>query len=196
MRDNVIPLMVYASVMTITPGPNNVLLLASGLAFGFRRTGWHIAGILVGLFLMIALVGAGLGAAFARFPESQVFLKLAGSAYMVWLADKIWLAAGTDAVNLARPIRFGEAVVFQFLNPKVWLMGMTVISAFVPSGGNHALRVALLGALYCATAFPCICVWVLGGDALRRWIHDPVARKWVNRIMALMALATVLLFWI
>lgn len=191
-----LPLMTLAFVLTITPGPNNVLLLASGLAFGFRRTGRQMAGIVTGVFLQIVLVGAGLGALFARFPHSQLLLKCAGSLYMAWLAAKLWRAGRAEAVTLARPIGFREATAFQFLNPKVWLMATTVVSAFVPPGGHYAARLASVGLLYCATAFPCICVWAACGEALRRWVQDPVALRRLNRAMAVLALATVLLFWL
>lgn len=192
----VLPLVVYACVMTITPGPNNVLLLASGLAFGMRGTARQMAGILAGLFLQIVLVAAGLGAVFARFPESQVVMKAAGSLYMVWLASKLWRAGRAESVSIARPIRFGEAAVFQFLNPKVWLMATTVASAFIPPGGNYPARITSAAVLYCAAALPCICVWAGCGEVMRRWVQDAAALRRLNRAMAVMALATVVLFWV
>jgi threonine/homoserine/homoserine lactone efflux protein len=88
----------YALVMTITPGPNNVLLLASGLTFGLRRTGGHLAGVLAGTGLMICLVGAGLGALFVTVPASQTVLKFAGSVYMLWLAYQLWNAGELKTV--------------------------------------------------------------------------------------------------
>jgi threonine/homoserine/homoserine lactone efflux protein len=188
--------MVFAFVMTITPGPNNVLLLASGLAFGVRRTGWHMAGILVGVLLLIGLVGSGLGVLFAREPNAQIALMIAGSLYMLWLAGKLWRAGELQAATVVRPIRFHEAAMFQLLNPKTWLMATTVISVFVPPGEHYAERVVAAGLLFNAVALPCISLWAASGEALRRWIQSPVALQRINRAMAVLAAATVFLFWI
>jgi threonine/homoserine/homoserine lactone efflux protein len=185
----------YAFVMTITPGPNNVLLLASGLAFGLRRTCGHLAGVLAGTGLMICLVGAGLGALFVTVPASQTVLKFAGSVYMLWLAYQLWNAAALKTVSARRPIRFFEAAVFQIVNPKVWIMATTVIAAFVPAGEHFAERVVATASVFITVAVPCITLWAGSGSLLRTWIHDPVALRRINRIMAGLAAATLGLFW-
>lgn len=185
----------YAFVMTITPGPNNVLLLASGLTFGLRRTGWHLAGVLAGTWLMICLVGAGLGALFVTVPTAQTVTKLAGSVYMLWLARQLWNTAALKAVSAGRPIRFHEAAVFQIVNPKVWLMATTVIAAFVPTGEHYAQRVVAAGLVFIAVAVPCISLWAASGSLLRTWIQNPVVLGRINRVMAVLAAATVALFW-
>lgn len=189
------PLAAYACVMTITPGPNNLLLLASGLAFGVRRTGGHLAGVLLGTGLMICLGGAGLGALFAMVPAAQTALKLAGSVYMLWLARQLWNASGLSDVNAQRPIRFHEAAIFQIVNPKVWVMATTVIAAFVPTGDQYAQRVFTAALLFMAVAVPCVSLWVAGGSLMRTWIHHPGTLQRINRVMALLAAATVVLFW-
>lgn len=194
--DVMLALMFFAFVMTITPGPNNVLLLASGLAFGVRRTGWHMAGILAGVLLQIAVVGAGLGMLFAREPRAQTALMIAGSLYMLWLARRLWLASSLQGGNAARPIRFHEAALFQFLNPKTWLMATTVVAVFVPPGDHYAQRVAVAGMLFNLVALPCIALWAVSGEALGRWIHDPVALQRINRLMAVLTMATVIMFWV
>ncbi|QXP92218.1 LysE family translocator [Methylococcus capsulatus] len=186
----------YAFVMTITPGPNNVLLLSSGLAFGLRRTGWHVAGVLAGTWLMICLVGAGLGALFVTVPSAQTVLKLAGSGYMLWLARQLWNADALLAANAQRPIRFLEAAVFQIVNPKVWMMATTVIAAFVPGGDQYAQRVVTAALLFIAVAVPCITLWAASGSLIRSWIHNPVTLRRINRLMALLAATTVVLFWL
>ncbi|MEK8089273.1 LysE family translocator [Thermithiobacillus plumbiphilus] len=194
--DMLLSLAAYAFVMTITPGPNNVLLLASGLAFGVRRTGWHLAGVLAGTWLMICLVGAGLGALFVTVPAAQTVLKLAGSGYMLWLAHQLWNAGALSAVDAQRPIRFFDAAVFQIVNPKVWVMATTVIAAFVPAGDQYVQRVVIAGLLFIAVAVPCITLWAAGGSLIRTWIHNPVTLRRINRVMALLAAATVVLFWL
>lgn len=193
--DTMVALAAYAFVMTITPGPNNVLLLASGLAFGLRRTGWHLAGVLAGTWLMICLVGAGLGALFVTAPAAQTVLKLAGSGYMLWLARQLWNANALPTVNAQRPIRFHEAAMFQIANPKVWLMALSVIAAFVPAGEHYAQRVVTTALLFIAVAVPCITLWAASGSLIRSWIHNPVTLQRINRVMALLAAATVVLFW-
>lgn len=194
--DLILALALFAFLMTITPGPNNVLLLASGLSFGIKRTGWQISGILTGVMLQICLVGAGLGVVFAQEPRLQTALTLAGSLYMFWLAKKLWQAGKLQTAPVARPIRFYEAVIFQFLNPKTWLMAVTVISVFVPAGENYAMRVAGAGLIFNLVALPCICLWAVSGEMLRRWIENPLALQRVNRTMAVLACAMVLFFWI
>lgn len=194
--DTLFALAAYAFVMTITPGPNNVFLLASGLAFGLRRTGWHLAGVLAGTWLMICLVGAGLGALFVTAPAAQTGMKLVGSGYMLWLARQLWNADALPTVNAQRPIRFFDAAVFQIVNPKVWLMATTVIAAFVPSGDHYAQRVVVSGLLFIAVAIPCITLWAASGSLIRSWINNPVTLQRINRVMALLAAATVVLFWL
>ena len=185
----------YAFVMTITPGPNNVLLLASGLAFGLGRTGWHLAGVLVGTWLMICLVGGGLGALFVAFPTTQTVLKLAGSVYMLWLARKLWHADALPTATTQRPIRFFDAAMFQMVNPKVWLMATTVIAAFVPAGDQYAQHVVMAALLFIAVGAPCITLWAASGSLIRRLINNPATLRRINRVMAVLAAATVLLFW-
>ena len=186
----------YAFVMAITPGPNNVLLLASGLTFGLHRTIWHLAGILIGMVMQIVLVGAGLGVLFAREPVVQVVLKLTGSVYMLWLTRQLWRAGALQSVASTRPIRFHEAATFQFVNPKAWLMATTVIAAFVPPGEHYAERVVMTGFVFAAVALPCISLWAASGGVLRVWVQDPATLQRINRALAVLAATTVILFWV
>ncbi|HES76492.1 MAG TPA: LysE family translocator [bacterium] len=194
--DTLLALTAYAFVMTITPGPNNVLLLSSGLNFGLRRTGWHLAGILCGTLLMIGGVGAGLSPLFEQASGLQTFLKLAGSVYMLWLARQLWQVDTLHAAEVARPIRFGEAALFQAINPKVWLMAITVNAAFVPPGEHYAEHLAIAALIFAVTAIPCITLWAASGAALRVWIENPLALRRINRLMAILAATTVVLFWL
>ena len=193
--DSFLTLMAYAFVMTITPGPNNVLLLSSGLNFGLRRTGGHLAGIFCGTLLMIGIVGAGLGVLFEQLPVLQTVLKWVGSLYMLWLARQLWNVDALNAAEVLRPVRFVEAVLFQAINPKVWLMAITVNAAFVPAGGDYVKNVAIAALVFCVTAIPCITLWAASGAGLRAWVENPLALRRINRFMALLAAATVLLFW-
>lgn len=189
-------LMTYSIVMTVTPGPNNLLLLTSGLNFGLRRTGWHMAGILSGVLLQICVTGAGLGALFALVPEVQTLLKLAGSAYMLWLARRLWHTDSLQTAAATRPIGFSEALAFQFVNPKAWVMATTVIAAFVPAGHEYGLRVVLAGVIFVTVGLPCISVWAASGVGLRAFIQAPAALRRINRGMASLSVLTGILFWL
>ncbi|MDX9742025.1 MAG: LysE family translocator [Gammaproteobacteria bacterium] len=189
-------LALYSMVMTLTPGPNNLLLLSSGLSFGLSRTGRHMAGILSGVMLQICLVGAGLGALFARFPELQTVLKVAGTIYMLWLAHRLWSASAIRSVESARPIGFFEAMTFQFVNPKTWVMATTVIAAFVPAGDDYAGRVVVAGLVFTVAALPGISIWAASGAWLRSLVHDAVSRQRLNRVMATLSALTAILFWV
>ncbi len=189
-------LMTYTVVMTITPGPNNLLLLSSGLNFGLRRTGWHMAGILSGVLLQIFITGAGLGALFVLMPELQTLLKVAGSLYMVWLARRLWLMEALQATSVTRSIGFGEAMAFQFVNPKTWIMATTVIAVFVPAGDNYSERVVMAGLVFIGVALPCISVWAASGAGLRACIQETVTLRRINWSLALLSAVTAFLFWV
>lgn len=196
MIDTLWALMAYTVVMTITPGPNNLLLLSSGLNFGLYRTAFHMAGILSGVLLQICITGAGLGTLFALVPEIQTLLKLAGSIYMLWLAQRLWHLSDPPVATAERPIGFGEALVFQFINPKAWVMATTVIAAFAPAGDEYAERVVTAGLIFIGVALPCITVWAASGAFLRSRIQSPIALRRINRGMAILSALTAFLFWI
>lgn len=186
----------YAAFMTLTPGPNNLLLMASGLTFGVAPTVRHLSGILCGVLLQICVTGAGLGAIFSQWPLLQGGLKLAGTLYMLWLAQRLWLASERTEMSAVRPIGFAEAMLFQFVNPKTWVMATTVIAAFVPVGEGYPLRVVTAGLIFTLVALPCILVWVIGGAWLRMAVDDPRARRQINGVMAVLAACTPVLFWL
>lgn len=189
-------LVVYAVVMAITPGPNNLLLLSSGLIFGLRRTTGHLTGILAGVWLQICLTGLGLGLLFSRFPALQLALKMLGTLYMLWLAWRLWRAAAAQAKSSARPIGFFAALGFQFVNPKAWLMATTVIAVFVPSGAVYAERLAITALIFIVVALPCITLWAASGAWLRGLLQQTLWRQTINRGLALLSAMTALLFWL
>lgn len=189
-------LALYAFVMSITPGPNNLMLTTSGLVFGLKRTWPHLLGIPVGVALQLAAVGAGLGAVFAVEPAIQVALKLAGTVYLTWLAYKLWRAAEMREADIAKPITFLQAAAFQFANPKAWLIAVTVIAAFVAPGDGYAMRLALVCGMFAAVGTPCMLVWAAFGAGLRRFLEEPAKLLLVNRTMAALAAVTAGLFWL
>jgi threonine/homoserine/homoserine lactone efflux protein len=114
---------------------------------------------------------------------------------MLWLTYQLWNAGELKTVSVRRPIRFFEAAVFQIVNPKVWLIASTMIAAFVPTGEHYAERVVATALVFITVAVPCISLWAASGSLLRAWIHNPIALRRINRVIAGLAAATVLLFW-
>jgi threonine/homoserine/homoserine lactone efflux protein len=182
---------VFAVVMFITPGPNNIMLLSSGLTYGFRPTLPHIAGITVGFAFMVAVVGLGLGTVFIAYPVLQTILKYAGAAYLIYLAAAIAMSGpptpGQD--NRRGPMTFWGAAMFQWINAKGWVMVIGTITAYAAIAAfpyNIVIQVALylaLGALSCT-------VWAMFGSSLRPILTAPRAIRAFNVVMAVLLLAS------
>ena len=182
---------VFAIVMFFTPGPNNIMLLTSGLNFGFRRTLPHLAGVVFGFAFMIAVSGLGLGAVFTAYPLLQTILKYAGAAYLVYLAVAIALSGPPTPgeAERRRPMTFFGAALFQWINVKGWVMVIGTITAYAAIASypwNILLQVALsllIGWVSCAA-------WVLCGTSLQSLVKSPVVVRTFNIVMALLLLAS------
>ena len=187
-------LAMFAFVSSITPGPNNAMLLASGANFGFRASLPHAAGVLFGFLGLVAICGLGLGGVFRTYPVLHLALKWGGAAYLLYLALKIARsrAIGTGAVG-ARPMTFLQAVAFQFVNPKGWAMALGTVATYLPSGFSLidlAIAVLIFGALN----GPSILTWMGAGVGLRRVLERPSVLRAFNIGMgALLALSVVLI---
>jgi len=189
-------LLIFTFVMTVTPGPNTMMLLASGVNFGFRATVPHMAGITLGFGLMTVLVGMGLGEVFKLFPVLYKALSYAGAAYMLYLAWKIAMTRSMGEGKAgSRPMTFLQAAAFQWINPKAWVMAVTAITTYtIPSA--YTFSVLLLTAMFMAMAVPGCSVWVLFGTGVRRWLENPVRLRVFNVAMAiLLVLSLVPAFW-
>ena len=182
----------FAFVGSITPGPNNLMLMTSGVKYGFGRTLPHLAGVILGFGLMIAVVGLGLDVLFERFPQILPVMRVAGSLYMIWLALKIALAKPISEVEPGgRPIGFFAAAGFQWVNPKAWML---VLSALATYGGvvdNYIGSVLLIAALSAAISVPCTGAWTLFGASLSRWLMDPRVTRPFNWTMAALLVASI-----
>jgi threonine/homoserine/homoserine lactone efflux protein len=182
---------VFATVMFFTPGPNNVMLLSSGLTYGFRRTLPHIAGITIGFAFMVGAVGVGLGTVFVAYPVLQTMLKYLGVAYLIYLAAVIAMSepVAPDQENRRGPMTFWGAAMFQWINAKGWVMVIGTITAYAAIASfpwNIAIQVALsliLGAASCTA-------WALFGTALRPILTAPKAVRAFNIVMAVLLLAS------
>ena len=178
-------LTVFSLVSSITPGPNNLMLMASGANFGFRRTIPHMLGIGIGFTVMVVLVGIGLMGVFDAFPVTHLILKVLSVAYLLWLAWKIANAGapkGSDAEG--RPMTFLQAALFQWVNPKAWTMALTALSVYAPSQSFGA--VLLVALVFGAINLPCIAVWTLAGLQLQRLLTSQRRLVVFNLGMALL----------
>ena len=181
----------FMVVMYFTPGPNNIMLLASGLTYGFRRTIPHIAGIVIGFAFMVAAVGLGLGTVFLAYPILQTILKYAGAVYLVYLAAVIAMSGPTtpDGESGRGPMTFWGAAMFQWINAKGWVIVIGTITAYAAIAAypwNIAIQVALsllLGILSCTA-------WALFGTALRPVLTSRRAVRAFNIVMAVLLLAS------
>ena len=173
----------FAFVTSVTPGPNNMMLLASGVNFGFRRTVPHMLGISIGHALMVFLVGLGLAGVFRAWPPALMGLKVASVVYMLWLAWKI-AHSGAPGEGRAKPqpMTFLQAAAFQWVNPKAWAMALGAVSAYVVEPSVLAYA-AVAGAFACVN-LPSVSVWAGAGQALRRWLDGPGRLRAFNWTMA------------
>jgi threonine/homoserine/homoserine lactone efflux protein len=185
-----LPYAMYSFVMSITPGPNNVMLTAAGATFGFRRTVPHMLGVCVGFSIELLAVCAGLGAIFTRWPDLQAVLRWAGAAYLLYLGVRM-LGAGEARTGVTtRPVSFLEAALFQFLNPKAWVMTLTAASLFLPRELGVIAADSYMVAVMVLINLPCIAVWALFGSSLRSFLARPASRKGFNAAMAVALAAT------
>jgi threonine/homoserine/homoserine lactone efflux protein len=189
--DAFLALTIYAFVTSITPGPNNFMLLASGVNFGFWRTVPHMLGIGVGFLSLLLGVGFGLGAVLTAFPALHMVLKIAGGAYLVYLAWRIGMSRsmGNREDAKARPMTFLEASAFQWVNPKAWVMAITAMAVYTNPDAPF-LSVILISVAFALVNLPSVSTWAGFGTALRGFLADPVRLKWFNITMGLLLAAT------
>jgi threonine/homoserine/homoserine lactone efflux protein len=181
----------FAVVSLITPGPNNTMVLTSGVNFGLRRTLPHLLGIALGFALMQVLVGLGLHGVLGQYPAVLVCLRYVGGAYMLWLAWKLATstAAPGEAAGKAKPLGFWGAAAFQWVNPKAWVMCMTAMTAYLPLDASLS-QVLQLGGLFLALGLPCVGCWAAFGSSMRRFLQDPRKLRLFNYAMALALVAS------
>jgi threonine/homoserine/homoserine lactone efflux protein len=180
-----LPFITYTFVMSITPGPNNVMLTASGATFGFRRTLPHILGICCGFVVQLLAVCAGLSALFARWPGLQTALGWVGAAYLLYLGWRMLGRSDAQAQASGRPVTFVQAAMFQFLNPKAWVMTVTAATLFLPRELGYLVSGLYMAAVMEGIGVPCMTVWALFGSSLKGFLSAPGGRRAFNVAMAL-----------
>ena len=191
-----LPLALFAFVSSITPGPNNVMLSASGIAFGFRRTLPHLFGVWAGFALLLAVCGAGVGTVIERFPSFESVLRTVGSAYLLYLAWKLRAAFDMRSTRASsRPLRFYEAVAFQFVNPKAWVMAVTAMAVFGSGREPRWLAIGAVCFVFLLVGLPCITGWAMLGASLRPWLDSERRRRQLGIAVAVLMVYSVIAIW-
>lgn len=189
--DTFVALFIYAFVTSVTPGPNNFMLLASGVNFGFWRTVPHILGISVGFASLLLGVGLGLGALLTAFPALHSALKIAGAAYLLYLAWRIAMSRSLtkQGDTSGRPMTLLEAAAFQWVNVKAWVMAVTAMAVYT-NPERPFLSMLIVTFMFAVVNMPSVACWAGFGMALRGFLSDPVRLKWFNIVMGLLLAAT------
>lgn len=184
-HEQFLALATFALVTSITPGPNNLMLMASGANFGVRRTVPHMLGVALGFVFMAVLVGAGLAQAFAAVPQLYAVLKLVSVAYLLFLSWKIATAPPPEhAAQAGRPMTFLAAAAFQWVNPKAWAMALTAVSVYAPS--QTAGGIATVAAVFGLVNLPSVGTWAVLGQGMRRVLTNPARMRAFNVLMAVL----------
>jgi threonine/homoserine/homoserine lactone efflux protein len=189
-----IAVLFFSLVMGFTPGPNNVMLAASGARFGIGRTLPHLAGVTIGFPVMVLLVGLGLASILLASPRLQLGMKVVSCAYLLWLAFQIARSASADNSGTSgKPMTFLQAAAFQWINPKAWLMAVGAISAYTAGRGTQLyLQVAIIALLTVAVTLLSTLTWTAFGAVIRRWLRAPLALHLFNLMMAVLLVGSTL----
>lgn len=193
MSELLLAALTFAFVTSVTPGPNNVMLTAAGANFGFVRTVPHILGITIGVVVMIYAVGLGAAQLLQRYPPLHQAMKVVGAVYLLWLAWAIARAGRPDdaAAQPARPMTLIQAALFQWVNPKAWIMIAGALPAFTTVGGDLIGELSLIAFAYVVTCPPSCTLWCGFGMAIARLLSTARAWAWFNGIMAALLAASV-----
>jgi threonine/homoserine/homoserine lactone efflux protein len=191
--DAPLPLVAFVVAASVTPGPNNLLVLASGANWGVARTMPHIIGVMLGFPVMIVAVGLGISAVFEAAPWLHTALKYVGCAYLCWLAWRIASAGRPGESQRARlPMNLWQAMAFPWINPKAWTMVLSGMAVFVDPDAGNVTQVLGIAALFAAVTLPNGLAWAAFGRAIAGFLTDDARRCWFNRAMAVLLVALVL----
>jgi threonine/homoserine/homoserine lactone efflux protein len=183
-------LSVFYFTMFVTPGPNNAMLTASGMKFGYLKTLPHLIGIPLGHTIQISLTCLGLGSIFLKYPQIQFYMKIMCALYMLYLS---WKMIGSFSINdksSGRPLKFYEASLFQFINPKAWSIAIAVASGFFPTKENLLTGVIFVSFTAAIICFPTISLWALFGNSLRKFVTNNKIKKMTEYILSFILILT------
>jgi len=182
---------VYYVIMYATPGPNNSILSASGIKFGFIKTIPNIFGIPTGHGIQLALVCLGLGSLFVKFPFLFNLLKYVGAAYLLYLAWKMFGSLNIKTVeDKSSPLKYYEAILFQFVNPKAWVICITAVSVFYPEQENIFIGTLFMVVMSTIINIPSISIWAFGGSIIRKYLSNDKLKKIIEFLLAILLIGT------
>jgi len=182
---------VYYFVMYVTPGPNNSILTASGIKFGFIRSVPNIIGISSGHGIQLALVCFGLGSLFLQFPILLEILKYIGACYLLYLAWKMFGSLNISITDeKSSPLKYYEAILFQFVNPKAWVICITAVSLFYPEKENLIIGTLFLVIMSTIINLPSISMWAFGGSVIRHYLSNERLKKIIELLLAILLFGT------
>ena len=181
---------IYCFVTSVTPGPNNIMLASSGITFGFKRSIPHILGI--GFGLMVILVGLGLGTLLSTSPMLFTGMKILGIAYLLYLAYQIYHSDNINTQsNQSKPLSFLGAALFQWVNPKAWIMIMGAVTAYTSAQSSIGLFL-WIGFIYGVVSIPSVGIWAYISESFQRFANNPKKIKWFNQAMAMLLVVSVI----
>lgn len=186
----------FSFASSVTPGPNNVLLWASGASFGLRRTLPHVFGTALGIGSMTLAVAAASGAVLAAIPGLATAMKVGGSCYLLWLAWQVLRAGALERTDVARPFGLVSAAAFQLINPKAWIFALGAVTTFRPAELSIVVGSLVVALTMMTVIVPTALLWAGAGDALGRLTKGKRARQAVSVVLAGLLLASVALVWV
>lgn len=182
---------IYYAIMYATPGPNNSILTASGIKFGFTRTIPNIFGIPTGHGIQLTLVCFGLGSLFLQFPILLNILKYFGATYLLYLAWKMFGSLNVkNSEDKSAPLKYYEAILFQFVNPKAWVICITAVSLFYPEKENIFVGTAFMVVMSTIINIPSISIWAFGGSIIRKYLNNNKLKNFIEFFLALLLIGT------
>ena len=183
----------FAAIAAFTPGPNNIMIMSSGLNHGIRASLPHFLGICLGFPSMILAVGLGLGYVFNRYPILHIALQVVGVVYLLYLS---WLIASSEPNRLEQnntpPLTFIQAALFQWINPKAWIMGTSALAAYTTVGDRSIVQTLIVVAVFLLMAFPSAGVWLIFGNGLKKLLSQPFHQRCFNVAMGLLLVLSIM----
>jgi threonine/homoserine/homoserine lactone efflux protein len=188
-------LILFILSTSITPGPNNLMIMTSGVNFGLRKSLPHLLGIDIGFPLMLIAVGMGISQLFERVPSLMLWLKILGVIYLTYLAFKIAITPikSTDepsSAQIAKPFTFVQALLFQWVNPKAWIMSVGAVATYTVTGSDYMTQIFIISSLFVIFGSPCTVAWLGFGKALKRFLSQSSYQRVFNVCMALVLMAS------
>ncbi len=192
-----IPIILFCFSTTITPGPNNIMIMSSGVNFGLWRSLPHFLGICIGFPVMVLLVGLGFGALFIHYPNLHEIIKVLGAFYLLYLAWQISRShSNLNSKNAGKPLTFWQAAFFQWLNPKAWVMAMGAVSAYTSTQHSIMLQVLVITIIFLLMCFSCVGTWLCFGKSMSYALKNERSKIYFNYFIAgLLVISVVLVFF-